>query len=67
LSLEEALRFSYRTQLEASQPADIAVLDADPQWLMDALAGDVARASDALRQMPVVLTLCAGVVTHREL
>jgi predicted amidohydrolase YtcJ len=67
LSLEEALRFSYRTQLEPSQPADIAVLDADPKWLMDALAGDMARASDALRQMPVALTVCAGVITHREL
>jgi hypothetical protein len=42
-------------------------LDADPKWLMDALAGDMARASDALRQMPVALTVCAGVITHREL
>jgi predicted amidohydrolase YtcJ len=67
LSLEEALGFSHRSQLEVSQPADIAVLDADPRWLMDARAGDMAKASNALRQMPVVLTLCAGVVTHREL
>ena len=67
LSLEEAIGFSHRSTLEVSQPADIAVLDADPAWLMDALGGDMAKASDALRNMPVALTLCAGVVTHREL
>jgi predicted amidohydrolase YtcJ len=67
LTVEEALRFSYRSSLEVSQPADIAVLDADPAWLMDAFCNDMAKASDALRAMPVALTVCAGVVTHREL
>ena len=67
LTVEEALRFSYRSTLEVSQPADIAVLDADPAWLMDAFGYDMAKASDALRAMPVALTVCAGVVTHREL
>ncbi|MDP5128145.1 MAG: amidohydrolase, partial [Pontimonas sp.] len=67
LTVEEALRFSYRSTLEVSQPADIAVLDADPAWLMDAFGNDMAKASDALRAMPVALTVCAGVVTHREL
>jgi predicted amidohydrolase YtcJ len=67
LTVEEALRFSYRSSLEVSQPADIAVLDADPAWLMDAFGADMAKASDALRAMPVALTVCAGVVTHREL
>jgi len=67
LTLEEALGFSHRSALEVSQPADFAVLDADPAWLMDALGADMAKASDALRAMPVALTVCAGVVTHREL
>jgi predicted amidohydrolase YtcJ len=67
LSLEEALGFSHRSTLEVSQPADIAVLDADPRWLMDAFGGDMAKASDALRNMPVALTVCAGEVTHREM
>ena len=67
LTVEEALRFSYRSTLEVSQPADIAVLDADPAWLMGAFGNDMAKASDALRAMPVALTVCAGVVTHREL
>ena len=67
LTLEEALSYSHRSSLEVSQPADIAVLDADPAWLMDALGADMTKASDALRAMPVALTICAGVVTHREL
>ena len=67
LTLEEALSFSYRSRIEPSEPADIAVLDADPRWLMDALQGDMGKASDALRTLPVALTVCAGEVTHREL
>lgn len=67
LTLEEAISFSHRSSLEVSQPADLAVLDADPRWLMDALGGDMAKVSDALRNMPVALTVCAGAVTHREL
>lgn len=67
LSLEEAVGFSHRSTLEVAQPADLAVLDADPAWLMDALGNDMAKASDALRNMPIAMTVCAGVVTHREL
>ena len=67
LTVEEALRFSCRSVLEVSEPADVAVLGADPGWLVEAFGTDVAKASDALRTMPVDLTICGGVVTHREL
>ena len=67
LTVDEALRFSCRSALEVSEPADVAVLGADPGWLVEAFGNDVAKASDALRTMPVDLTICAGVVTHREL
>jgi hypothetical protein len=49
------------------QPADVVALDADPQWLMGALGKDMAKASDALRDVPVALTICRGVVTHQAL
>jgi predicted amidohydrolase YtcJ len=65
--LEEALRFSTRTTLAVGQPADVVALDADPQWLMGALSKDMAKASDALRDVPVALTICRGVVTHQAL
>ena len=64
LSFDEALGFSTRTTLEVGQPAHIVALEADPRWLLEALAGEPARASDALRQMSVVLTLSGGTVTH---
>ena len=67
LTVEEAMRFSSRSSLEVSEPADIAVLGADPRWLTEAFGKDLAKASDALRTMPVDLTVCGGVVTHREL
>ncbi|MGA0210351.1 MAG: amidohydrolase, partial [Pontimonas sp.] len=67
LTVEEAMRFSSRSSLEVSEPADIAVLGADPRWLSEAFGKDLAKASDALRTMPVDLTVCGGVVTHREL
>lgn len=65
LSLDEALRFSSRSTIDPGQPADIVVLDADPHWLVDACGGDSARASDALRAMPIWLTVHRGEVTHR--
>ena len=65
LTLTEALGFSQRSSIEVSQPADLVVLDADPAWLMDAFAHDLPKASDALRAMPIALTVCAGDITHR--
>jgi predicted amidohydrolase YtcJ len=67
LSFEEALRFSTRSTIEVGQPADCAVLDADPDWLSDALASEPAKHSAALREMPVALTITGGVVTHSSL
>jgi hypothetical protein len=49
------------------EPADIAVLDADPTWLVEAFSADPAKASDALRAMPVALTLSSGVITHNAM
>jgi predicted amidohydrolase YtcJ len=66
LTLAEAIAFSTRSTIEPGQPADIAVLDADPHWLVDACGADAARASDALRSMPVWMTLRRGEVTHRS-
>lgn len=65
LTLTEALDFSTRSSIEPGEPADIAVLDADPYWLVDACGADAAKASDALRSMPVWLTVRRGEVTHR--
>jgi len=65
LTLTEALGFSQRSSIEVSEPADLVVLDADPAWLMDAFAHDLPKASDALRAMPIALTVCAGDITHR--
>ncbi|MFJ8893550.1 amidohydrolase [Leifsonia sp. NPDC102414] len=57
LSREAALRASTRSSIRAGQPADIAVLDADP---FTCLAAD-------LRGMPVAATLLAGRFTHDTL
>lgn len=65
LSLSEALEFSTRSTIEAGEPADIVLLDADPFWLVEACGRDAAKASDALRAMPVWLTLRRGEVTFR--
>ena len=67
LSITEAIDSSTRSTLEPGQPADIVALEADPLWLMDALSSDMPRASDALRELPVALTISAGVVTHSTL
>jgi predicted amidohydrolase YtcJ len=63
LSVTEALNFSTRSTIEAGQPADLVILDADPLWLVNALRGNPAKASEALRSMPVAHTLCRGQVT----
>ena len=67
LTMAEALSSSCRSQLEVGQPADIAVLGADPGWLSEAFAVDLPKLSDAVRSMPVALTVSAGVITHRDL
>jgi len=66
LTISEALSFSTRSTLEVGQPADLIALDADPLWLVDALGSDLAKASDALRELPVALTVAAGAITHRH-
>ena len=67
LTFDEALRFSTRTTLEVGQPAHIVALEADPRWLLHALAGDAPRSSDALREMTVALTVSGGTITHNAL
>jgi len=67
LTIDEALRFSTRSRIEVGQPADCVVLDADPDWLSDALSSKPGKLSDALRDMPVALTITGGVVTHSTL
>jgi predicted amidohydrolase YtcJ len=67
LSFEQALSFSTRSHIRVGEPADIVALDADPDWLLEALAGNPAQQSDALRTMPVALTVVAGEITHRAM
>jgi predicted amidohydrolase YtcJ len=67
LSFEQALSFSTRSHIRVGEPADIVALDADPDWLLDALAGKPAQQSDALRTMPVALTVVAGEITHQAM
>ncbi|WP_062386744.1 amidohydrolase [Demequina iriomotensis] len=57
ISVDEALRASTRTRLAPGEPADLAVLDAAP-W---------AAGPEALRRIPVALTLVAGRITHAAL
>jgi predicted amidohydrolase YtcJ len=67
LTFDEALRFSTRTTLQVGQPADIVALDADPDWLVAALAGNPASQSDALRTMPVAVTITGGNVAFQQM
>ena len=67
ISLEEAISSSVRNAIDVGQPADVIALDADPDWLARALAKEPARLSDALREMPVALTLVAGKTTFDAL
>ncbi len=52
-----ALASSVRSEIAAGEPADVAVLDADP----------LAASADELRAMPVAATLLAGRLTHDAL
>jgi predicted amidohydrolase YtcJ len=54
VSVAEAMAASTRSRIEAGQPADLAILDADP-------------ARTELRGMPVFATLLGGRFTHGEL
>ncbi|TPW70119.1 amidohydrolase family protein [Schumannella sp. 10F1B-5-1] len=56
-----ALAASVRSSLTAGQPADLAILDADP------VAAAADATGDALRGLPVAATLLAGEFTHRTL
>lgn len=67
ISLDDAVSASVRTTIDVGQPADLIALDADPDWLERALASDVPKLSDALRDMSVALTIVAGNETHRAL
>lgn len=67
LTLEQAIDASARCRIEVGQPADLIAVDANPYWLGEALAHDPAKLSDALREMPVALTLIAGDTTHSTL
>jgi len=67
VTLAEAMRASARTTVEVGQPADLVVLGADPEWLSRALAGDPVRLGQALRELPIDLTMVAGRITHDSL
>ena len=56
ITIAEALAASTRTLVGLGEPADLIALDVDP------LAAD----GDALRRMPVALTLLGGRVTHHD-
>ena len=66
VSVAEALSCSARTTLEVGQPADIIALGANPYWLEQALGGTPEKLADALRQVPVDLTVVDGRVVHAD-
>jgi predicted amidohydrolase YtcJ len=57
ISVREALDASSRSTLRKGQPADVVVLDRDPE----------RSTADELRTMPVVATMVGGEFTHRAL
>lgn len=60
IGVEEALAASTRTTIEVGQPADLVALGADPLWLERAMANDPSALSQALRALPVELTVVDG-------
>ena len=64
VSVAQAIACSTRTTIEVGQPADLAVLDADPYWIAAALSNRPQELSRALRSMSVALTVVGGRVTH---
>ena len=67
ISVAEALSCSARTTLAVGQPADIIALGANPYWLEDALGSTPEKLAEALRKVPVDLTVVGGHVVHTEL
>ena len=67
VSVAEALSCSTRTSLKVGQPADIIALGANPYWLENALGSSPEKLAEALRQIPVDLTVVNGKVVHSEL
>lgn len=67
IGVREALRASMRNDLVVGQPADLIVLGADPLWLERALSQEPHRLAQALRELPVELTIVDGRVTHNTL
>lgn len=64
ISISEAIAFSQRSELREGEPADIAVLEADPFWLTQAFGKDMPKLGEALRSLPVFMTLSLGMVTY---
>ena len=67
IGVAEAFGASARTTIEVGQPADLVALGADPLWLERAMASDPSALSQALRALPVELTVVDGRVTHNLL
>jgi hypothetical protein len=67
IGVREAFRASARNDVAVGEPADLAVLGADPLWLGRAFASDPSRLAQALRELPVELTVVEGRVTHSTL
>jgi predicted amidohydrolase YtcJ len=64
IGVAEAISCSTRSTVDVGQPADLAILDADPYWLETALSKTPSALSKALRELPVWLTMVDGRVTH---
>ncbi|MFZ9088018.1 MAG: amidohydrolase [Pontimonas sp.] len=64
ISVAEAFDASTRTTVSVGQPADVVALGADPLWLERAMSHDPSGLSQALRALPVELTIVDGRVTH---
>jgi len=64
IGVEEAFTASTRTTVEVGQPADLVALGADPLWLERAMSHDPSALSQALRALPVELTVVDGRITH---
>ena len=60
----EAFDASTRTTVSVGQPADVVALGADPLWLERAMSHDPSGLSQALRALPVELTIVDGRLTH---
>lgn len=67
VTTQEALASSARGEIREGQPADLTVFGADPLWLASALDSDPPRLSQALRELPVELTMLEGRLTHSVL